>query len=234
MDHQDSLSLVIFFIHIEYICQHQPPNSSHPLTSPWCPRLFSMSGPLFLPCEHLYHFSRFHIYALINSICFSLSDLLYSVWQTLGPSTSPQVAQFLSFSWLSNILSHICTISCFIHSLADRHVACCHNLAIVNSAAMNTGVRVFFNFLFSRYMRSSGIAWSYDRFIPSVLRNHHTALWASPVVKNLSAVQELRDMGFNPWARKIPWRRAWQVTTVFLLKESHGQRSLANWKSMGS
>ena len=32
--------------------------------------------------------------------------------------------------------------------------------------------------------------------------------------------------GFNPWVAKIPWRRAWQPTPVFLLGESHGQRSL--------
>ena len=31
---------------------------------------------------------------------------------------------------------------------------------------------------------------------------------------------------FNPWVRKIPWRRAWQLTAVFLPGESHGQRSL--------
>ena len=29
--------------------------------------------------EHTYHFSKFHIYALIYDICFSLSDLLHSV-----------------------------------------------------------------------------------------------------------------------------------------------------------
>ena len=33
--------------------------------------------------------------------------------------------------------------------------------------------------------------------------------------------------GFNPWIRKIPWRRKWQPTAVFLLGKSHGQRSLA-------
>ena len=33
-------------------------------------------------------FSRFHIYDLTYIICFSLSDLLPSVWQTLGPSMS--------------------------------------------------------------------------------------------------------------------------------------------------
>ena len=32
---------------------------------------------------------------------------------------------------------------------------------------------------------------------------------------------------FDPWVRKIPWRRAWQSTPVFLLGESYGQRSLA-------
>ena len=33
--------------------------------------------------------------------------------------------------------------------------------------------------------------------------------------------------GFHPWVRKIPWRRKWQPTAVFLPGESHGQRSLA-------
>jgi len=35
--------------------------------------------------------------------------------------------------------------------------------------------------------------------------------------------------GFNPWVGKIPWRRAWQPSTVFLLGESHGQRSLVGY-----
>ena len=35
--------------------------------------------------------------------------------------------------------------------------------------------------------------------------------------------------GFDPWVRKIPWRRAWQPTPVFLPGESHGQRNLAGY-----
>ena len=31
---------------------------------------------------------------------------------------------------------------------------------------------------------------------------------------------------FDPWIRKILWRRAWQPTPVLLTGESHGQRSL--------
>ena len=34
---------------------------------------------------------------------------------------------------------------------------------------------------------------------------------------------------FDPWVGKIPWRRAWQPTPVFLPGESHGQRSPAGY-----
>ena len=33
--------------------------------------------------------------------------------------------------------------------------------------------------------------------------------------------------GFDPWVRKIPWRRTWQPTPVFLPGKFYGQRSLA-------
>ena len=35
-----------------------------------------------------------------------------------------------------------------------------------------------------------------------------------------------RRLGFHLWIRKIPWRRKWQPTAVFLPGEFHGQRSL--------
>ena len=38
-----------------------------------------------------------------------------------------------------------------------------------------------------------------------------------------------RRREFNPWVRKIPWRRTWQPTPIFLPAESHGQRSLAGY-----
>ena len=38
---------------------------------------------------------------------------------------------------------------------------------------------------------------------------------------------------FDPWFRKIPWRRAWQPTLVFLPGESHGQRSLVGYSPWG-
>ena len=38
---------------------------------------------------------------------------------------------------------------------------------------------------------------------------------------------------WNPWVEKIPWRRAWQPTPVFLPGESHGQRNLVGCRPWG-
>ena len=59
------------------ISQLVPPSPSPHVST--CP--FSTPMSLFLPCKkvHLYHFSRFHIYALVYNICFSLSGLFHSV-----------------------------------------------------------------------------------------------------------------------------------------------------------
>ena len=37
-----------------------------------------------------------------------------------------------------------------------------------------------------------------------------------------------RRHGFDPWVGKIPWRRKWQPTPVFLPGKAYGQRSLAH------
>ena len=33
---------------------------------------------------------------------------------------------------------------------------------------------------------------------------------------SLVNARDVKDMGFNTWVGKIPWRRAWQSTPVFL------------------
>ena len=38
--------------------------------------------------------------------------------------------------------------------------------------------------------------------------------------------RRLNNFGFDTWVGKIPWRRAWQPTPIFLPEKSHGQRSL--------
>ena len=38
---------------------------------------------------------------------------------------------------------------------------------------------------------------------------------------------QYRRCRFDPWVGKMPWRRKWQHTPIFLPGESHGQRGLA-------
>ena len=39
-------------------------------------------------------------------------------------------------------------------------------------------------------------------------------------------MQEMQELGFDPWVRKFPWRRKWQPTPLFLPGKFHGQRGL--------
>ena len=42
----------------------------------------------------------------------------------------------------------------------------------------------------------------------------------------------VKGLGFYPWFRKIPWRREWLPTPIFLPGEFHGQRSLVGSKKV--
>ena len=44
---------------------------------------------------------------------------------------------------------------------------------------------------------------------------------------------QCRRRGLDPRVGKIPWRRKWQPTPVFLPGETHGQRSLAGYSPQG-
>ena len=66
------------------------------------------------------------------------------------------------------------------------------------------------------------------------LRN---GMWGFPggsVVKNPPASAGDGQMQFDPWVGKIPWRRAWQPTPVFLPRKFLGQRSLVGYSPWGS
>ena len=65
-------------------------------------------------------------FSYIYNICFSLSDLFHSVWQTLGSSTSLQMIQHGAFLWLSNI--HLCYYLC-IYMVAFSTGIMSHSLA---------------------------------------------------------------------------------------------------------
>ena len=49
------------------------------------------------------------------------------------------------------------------------------------------------------------------------------------MVKNLSASKGDTGDWFDPYVRKIPWRKKWQPPPVFLPGKSHGQKSLGGY-----
>ena len=48
-----------------------------------------------------------------------------------------------------------------------------------------------------------------------------------------SVCLQCRRPGFDPWVGKIPWRREWLPTPVFLPEKSHGQKEPCGPQSMG-
>ena len=42
-----------------------------------------------------------------------------------------------------------------------------------------------------------------------------------------------RRLRFDPWVGKIPWRKAWQPSPIFLPGETHGQLSVAGYGAQG-
>ena len=54
------------------------------------------------------------------------------------------------------------------------------------------------------------------------------------MVKNIHLqYRKHRRLQFDPWVGKIPWRRAWQPTPVYLPGKSHGERRQASYSPWG-
>ena len=131
-----------------YICQSQPPNSSHPLLAPLGVHKFVLQ--ICVSISVLQKISSiFPTYALTYSICFPLCDILNSEWQALDYSRLykwPRSTHF--YDWIVfhciNVLHLLYPFICWWSS---RLFPC---PSVVNSAVVNTGLHVCFELWFSQ------------------------------------------------------------------------------------
>ena len=141
------------------------------------------------------------------------------------------MAKFHSFLWLSCIPVCVCVCVCvyvyvcvcvcvyhifFIHSSVDSHLGSFHILAIINNAAMNSGVHVYFQinvFIFFRCIPRSGVAGLYGNYIFSFLRNIHIVFHSG--CTNLQSHQQCTGFSFSPY----PWQH--MLFLDILVYDSH-------------
>ena len=67
----------------------------------------------------------------------------------------------------------------------------------------------------------------------SLIEIGKTTKWWLSGKESTCQYRRYRRCRFDPWVGKIPWKRKWQPTLVFLPGESHGQRSLVGFGTLG-
>ena len=159
-----------------------------------------------------------------NSLCYFTVVWLHSSDQVKDTESRKRrplsASQFMTFSWSRNKIPIYPYSSFQMKSEKWQSVEKPENSISVGTCRLANQTSVI-------NIPTSGNCWWSDKnwtwFQPRFWASQVALTAKNPPVK----CRSYKRHGFNPWVRKIPRRRAWQPTPVFLPGESHGQRSLA-------
>ena len=100
-------------------------------------------------------------------------------------------------------------------------------VAFLSLAVKQFNGRCWYLLCVQQPIRGKGDQWMRNNDGLELTKNLHDLIWSSLVA------QMVKRPGFDPRVGKIPRRRDWQPTPVFLPEEFHGQRSLASYGPWG-
>ena len=117
----------------------------------------------------------------------------------------------ISHLWIQ--CNHYQTAKDFFHRKQNKHESdCCSNTVERNPEKEEQSWKYYASWF-------QAILWSYPK-------------WCSGKEPAYQGRRCKRHV-FNPWVEKMPWRRRWLPTPVFLPGKSHGQRSLVGYGPWG-
>ena len=104
------------------------------------------------------------------------------------------------------------------HCVFSSLISCCtfSTSQIFNTIGLNTEIVFFFSL---SQIKADGSNYSLDRGFPGGATDKEHACQC----------RRHKRSGIDPWIKKIPWRRKWKPTLIFMPGEFHGQRSLVGY-----
>ena len=143
---------------------------------------------------------------------------LGETWSTAVHGVATDWTQLSNWTKISPHLRYLHYIKqWYIKLVLDCHGIHCCLCTITNSTSPH-------------FTLKTALVWKAKYIITLTL---YRASLVAQTVKHLSICLHCRWPRFDPWVRKIPWRRKWQSTPVFLPGKFHGWRCLVGYSPWG-
>ena len=134
----------------------------------------------------------------------------------------------------------------YLQQVFIEHWSCarfCSRHKTYNSLKVRTKISVLLD-IYIIWVRNSGAtsAWNQPLLCEAAVSTAQPSIFIAKIPNNdpqwgfpggSDGKESACNPGFDPWVRKIHWRREWQSTPLFLPGKSHRQRSLMGYSPGG-